>query len=231
MKRFSILREPCTIGFAENVTLNLFQPIEGQLNRRRLLHRRGPDKGGVNEILKIIEKNSSLRISFGWSFESTEIYEDLMNECTEQVAIKYNIHAGNMMSDTRCDWLGFVPFNVFDAEKYADMSVTSLIIFNNELIDFQTEVVKFISTHKHFLDHSLVRNDEYRFRYFKSIRKDPVALVDAFHYYLDAIKDTTGVNTLSKSLIEEFIGCHYLHHPETFFELVNFYTLKGSIHD
>jgi len=32
-------------------------------------------------------------------------------------------------------------------------------------------------------------------------------------------------------LIEEYIGCHYLYHPDLFFELVDFYKLKGSVYD
>jgi len=136
-----------------------------------------------------------------------------------------------MVSDSRCDWLGFLPFDCFEKELLSEYSIYSLIEFNNELVKFQTDVIKFISTHKSFLQHSLIRNDEYRFKYYKVRRKDPVALSEAFQYYIESVKDTTGINSIPRSFVEEFIGCHFLHHPDTFFELVEFFMLKGNIYD
>jgi hypothetical protein len=42
---------------------------------------------------------------------------------------------------------------------------------------------------------------------------------------------STGINSIPRSFVEEFIGCHFLHHPDTFFELVEFFMLKGNIYD
>jgi hypothetical protein len=231
MKKFIITEESCTTGFYEHVTLNLTKPIEDQLRRRYLYVRKGPDEGKASDLIKIIEQNSSLRISFGWSFESTEIYERMMEECLRELLPKYNTFMPNLVSDTRCDWLGFLPFNCFEKDELKDLSIYSLILFNNEMVKFQTEVVRFIATHKSFLQHSLIRNDEYRFKYYKDRRKDPVALSEAFQYYIESVKDTTGIESIPQSFVEEFIGCHFLHHPETFFELMNFFTLKGNIYD
>ena len=159
------------------------------------------------------------------------VYKEMMKECIEEISPKYNILTGNMMTDGRCDWLGFIPFNTFEKAAYEDMSLYSLLLFNNELIEFQTDVVKFILQHEAFLQHSLMRNDDYRFNYFKARRKDPVALGDAFNYYLECVKGTSGIDKLPRRLIEEYIGCHYLYHPDLFFELVDFYKLKGSVYD
>lgn len=231
MEKFTISEESCTIGFHEHVTLNLYKPADEQLRRRYLYSRSGEAKGNPVEIKKIIAENSSLRIAFGWSFESMHAYQTMMNECIEEVAPRYNIYTGNMMTDGRCDWLGFIPFNTFDKATYEDLSLYSLLLFNNELVDFQTDVVKFILQHETFLQHSLMRNDDYRFNYFKVRRKDPLALEDAFNYYLECVEGTSGIVSLPRRLIEEYIGCHYLHHPNLFFELVDFYKLKGSIYD
>jgi hypothetical protein len=182
MDKFTIDEDSSSIGFHEHVVLNLYKSAEEQLRRRYLYSRSSQAKGNSSAIKKIIEQNSSLRIAFGWSFESMHVYKEMMEECIEEVAPRYNILTGNMMSDGRCDWLGFIPFNTFDKAAYEDLSLYSLILFNNELVDFQTDVVKFILHHKTFLQHSLMRNDDYRFNYFKERRKDPLALSDAFNY-------------------------------------------------
>jgi len=231
MEKFTITEDSCSIGFHEHVTLTLFKPVEEQLRRRYLYSRSGESRGNPTAIKKIIEENSSLRIAFGWSFESMHVYKEMMKECVEEISPKYNILTGNMMTDGRCDWLGFIPFNTFDKAAYEDMSLYSLLLFNNELVEFQTDVVRFILQHEAFLQHSLMRNDDYRFNYFKVRRKDPIALGDAFNYYLECVKGTCGIDKLPRRLLEEYIGCHYLHHPDLFFELVDFYKLKGSLYD
>jgi len=230
MKRFVISDELCTTGFNEHITLDLFRPIEDQLKRRYLYHRSGHEKGNPSKIKTIIAANSSLRIAFGWSFESATIYEKMMQECTDTICPRYNIIV-NMQSDNRCDWLGFSPFNVFEKVLLDDLDLYRLMLFNNELVDFQTDVIQFISTHKSFLDHSLIRNNDYRFKFYKNRRKDPAALSDAFHCYIEAINNTTGITSISRNFVEEYIGCHYLNYPEIFFELLNFYTLKGRIYE
>lgn len=231
MKKFTITTESCATGFFEHVTLDLSNPIEDQLRRRYLYVRRGSDLGSPRELIKIIEQNSSLRISFGWSFESAEAYKLMMNECLEKLILNYSVSSVHMTSDSRCNWLGFLPYDCFEKELLSEFSIYSLIEFNNELVRFQTDVVKFISTHKSFLQHSIIRNNEYRFKYYKDRRKDPVALSEAFQFYIESVKDTTGINSVPRSFVEEFIGCHFLHHPDTFFELVEFFMLKGNIYD
>ena len=187
--------------------------------------------GDIQAIKKIIVNNSSLRIGFGWGFESTLIMKEMMDECMANVAPLFNANAGNMTSDMRGDWIGFVPFNIFEQSIFDNMSLYSLIVFNNELINFQVAVVDFILQHKDYRYHAFMRDSYHRYRYMRKIRKDPLALTDAFHYYIDAVRETTGIDTLPRLFAEEMIGCHYLHNPDLFFELVEFYTLKGTLYD
>jgi hypothetical protein len=231
MDKFIIADDPCAIGFHEHIVLNPRKLAEEQLQRRYLYSRSSEARGDPVAIKKIIEQNSSLRVAFGWSFESMHIYKEMMRECVEEITPRYNISVGNMMSDSRCDWLGFVPFNTFDKAAYENLSLYSLLIFNNELVEFQTDVVRFILQHKTFLQHSLMRNDDYRFDYFKVRRKDSIALGNAFSYYLECVAGTCGITTLPRRLVEEYIGCHYLRHSDLFFELLDFYKLKGNIYD
>lgn len=229
MERFIISEESCTIGFHEHVSLDLMKPISSQLNRHRLYHRELENPGDDRAVRKIIEQNLSLRIAFGWSFESTTMLEKVMQDCIEEVIPKYNTYVGNMCSDTRCDWLGFMPFDVFEREVYRYFSIYELIRFNNELVNFQEEVVQFISNHKIFRQHAIVRGQRFRFEYFKAARRDPVALSDAFLYYVDSVKATSLVGAVPRDILEEDIGCHFLYHPEVFFELLEFLILKGDI--
>ncbi len=177
MTNFTISSTPCTIGFRTHVNLNILSPIELQLQRHKLIHRVGPYKGNPFEIKKIIEQNASLRVDFGWSFESSNAFETIMKECIQDVSPKFNIAMNDMVSDFRCSWLGFVPYNIFEQIVYEDLSVYGLIIFNNELINFQTDVIKFITEHTIFKNHAILRDSRFRFEYFKALRKNPVALV------------------------------------------------------
>jgi hypothetical protein len=231
MKRFSISKDSCTIGFQEHVNIDLSKPVEDQLHRRKLFFRYGLDKGNARELIKIIECNSSLRIGFGWSFESTHIFEKVMHECEQAVKPTFTGDIVEMTSDTRCDWFGFVPFNTFDAAFYEDLCIEDLISFNNNLISYQTQVVKFVTSHPDYLYHAMVRDDGYRFKYFKERRKDPLALSSAFQYYVDAVRAASGVNTIPRCIIEEMIGCHFLYNPDVFFELLEFHALKGQVYE
>jgi hypothetical protein len=229
--RFNITTETCTIGFQEHILINLLRPIPDQLQRRYLYNRSGPDKGNPEKLKKIIERNSSLRIDFGWSFESSTHYEQIMKECIEEVIPKFNVGVSRMVSDLRCSWLGFIPLNTFEKIVYEDLSLYGLIIFNNDLVNFQTEVIKFITEHQSYRQHALLRNERYRFQYFKDIRKDPDALEAAYQHYMNAVTDVCMISSLPRDIVELEIGCHFLYHPDLFFELLEFSILKGTIHE
>jgi hypothetical protein len=157
------------------------------------------------------------------------MFEQVMAECVTKVIPKFNKLSGNMCSDNRCDWIGFLPFDAFERAAYEDLSVYNLILFNNELIDFQAAVVEFITNHVLYRQHSIVRNHRYRFDTFRNVRMDPVALSDLFSYYVQAVKDTSLVPSIPRDILEEQIGCHFLHCPGVFFEMLDFYKLKGEI--
>jgi len=232
VERFIIDKTSCTVGFQEYVGINLLRPITDEtLRRRRLYPRVAVNDGNPHDIRKIITHNSSLRVNFGWSFESSDHYNKIMNECIKEVVPKFNEHTGYMMSDMTCAWLGFIPHNSYDVEVYKDLSTYSLILFNNEMIDFQLSVVKFLANHLTYRQHALLRDDQYRFNFFKAFRKDRENLSEAYRFYMNAIKDISAINAISRDLLEEQIGCHFLHAPDLFFELVNFSILKGELYD
>ncbi len=230
--QFTISPDPCALGFQEHVNLNPIKPIATQLQRRILFHRANrTNSGDPHEIKKIIERNASLRINFGWSFESTYFYNVMMNDCITELSPKFLDGIGNMTTDNRCSWLGFVPFNIFEKSIYDNLSTSGLIEFNNELVKFQTAVLEYIVGHQLYLQHAITRDDNYRFAVFKGIRKDPVALSDAYRYYLDAVRDVSLVPSLPREVLEDMIGCHFLYQPDLFFELLEFSILKGEVYD
>ena len=124
-----------------------------------------------------------------------------------------------------------MPYNSFEKYDIEQLSVYGLILFNNELINFQTDVVKFISQHKTYLQHAISRDKQYRYDMFRASRDNPAELEDAFHYYMAAIRDTTGISYITRRYIEETIGSHFLRNPDLFFELLDFYALKGQLRE
>lgn len=234
MKYFNISIETCSIGFQEHVTI-LPNGIVVDQFRRRLYHRAGSDKGDPAKLKLIIQHNSSLRVDFGWSFESSTHYETIMDECVKEIFPFYNIDErrpfGHLVSDLRCSWLGFVPFDIFDIASFESMTADELISFNEELINFQTDVINFITSHRIYKQHSLLRNQIYKFEYFKEARKDPDALSDAYAYYMDAIKDACMLTSISRDILEMEIGCHFLHYPELFSELLSISILQGNVYE
>jgi hypothetical protein len=235
VKYFDISSETYKIGFQTHALIVPEGSIIDQLDRRKLFHRRGTDKGNPNELKKIIQQNASLRVEFGWSFESSTHYEAIMEECIDTIFPKYNIAErrpfGTLITDLRCSWLGFVPFDIFDVEIFDNMSIAELIKFNNELIQFQTDVVEFISQHKIFKQHTLLRNEGFRFNYFKRIRKDPDALTDAYMYYMEAIGDACMLTAISRDVLELEIGCHFLGNPDLFSQLLEISILQGNVYE
>lgn len=231
MKRFSIIQDTCSIGFQTHALINLEKSIEDQLHRRKLFFRSGLDKENAIELIKIIEWNSSLRIAFGWSFESTGVLDKIMGEAEQQIIPKFTGNIVEIISDNRCDWIGFVPFNNFDRYYYETLCIEDLITFNNNLIDYQISIVKFLVNHQDYRYHAMVRDEWYRYNFFKKIRKNPIALASAFQYYVDSVMGSSGVNSVPRDIIEQMIGCHYLYHPDVFFESLNFNVLKGTVHE
>lgn len=233
MERFSALPHPDIWGkgFHEHCLLNIDSPIEPQLRRRRLDARQPLSLDPYDnhyQIKRVISENSSLRINFGWSFEALKHLHEMMNECVELITPKYNEHVGNIITDRQCSWVGFMPFNIFDKATYDDLSTYSLVEFNNEMINFQVEVVKFIANHRRVRYHALLQNDRYRFNFYKPKRKNVDELILGFHFFIEAIR-ADDIDIIPIELIEDSIGCHFLYHPELFFELMNFYILKGVI--
>lgn len=229
MAQFYISDETCTIGFHDHVTIDPLRPIVDQLNRRKLFHRKSGDTGNPFSIQKIIEQNSSLRVDFGWSFESDDLFRTILDECVEKISTKYNIGMVNIISDMRCSWLGFMPHDVFEKVIYENLSLYGMVLFNNEIISFQEEIVESVVNHKIYKQHSLTRNDRYRFSYLKSIRNDADALEAAYWQYLNAIHETIQIQQIPRDIIEEDLGCHFLHHPDLFFELLSITKLKGNL--
>jgi hypothetical protein len=154
-----------------------------------------------------------------------------MDDCVEEVAPKYNPDIGRMVSDLRCSWLGFEPHNMYDKEIYKDLSSYELINFNNDIVDFQTDIVKSLITHPIYTQHAFLKDEWYRFETFKAIRKNRDLLEEKFHYYIKSIQEISVIVSLPRDLLEQDIGVHYLYHNDLFFELLEFYVLKGVIYE
>ncbi len=230
---FTVTTETSPIGFQEHVILNTTDPIEAQLHRRSVTHHSSMSMLAYRDVIKnVINWNSSLRVGFGWSFETEEDLRVILQECRDKIKPPF---AGNLVSlttDLRCDWIGFVPFNAFDRMFYDDLCLEDLVYFNNALIKYQTDVIKFITEHRRYRVQLMIRDENYRFAYFKCNRKDPVALSECFQYYMEAVADAIVVSaSIPRDLVERMVGCHFLYHPDLFFELLQFYKLKGQIHE
>lgn len=189
----------------------------------------------LDDFKNIIYENSSLRLDFGWSLESSDHLNTIMNDCIATIFPKYDIVGlrpfGSITSDLRCSWIGFIPFNVFEKVIFDEMDITELRNFNNNMIQFQIDIIQFITNHKIFQQHSLLRDSMYKFEFFKKRRKDPAALSDAFCYYIDAIRDSNAIHSISRDILEMEIGCHFLHNADLFFQLLDFSILKGTVHE
>ncbi len=229
MSKFILSDDTDYSRFHDHVTLNPLKSIDEQLQRKRLFHRHAGSVGDPFSIQQIIEQNSSLRVDFGWSFESDDYIKSILDECMEKIVPKYNPNMINIVSDMRCSWIGFTPLSISERTVYENLSMHDTIVFNNEIISFEKEIVEYIVNHKIFKQHALTRDSIYRFEYFKSIRKNASALEGAYWLYLDAIHDTIQIPQIPRDIIEQDIGCHFLNYPELFYELLTITKLKGNL--
>jgi hypothetical protein len=230
VKKFTITDDARIIGFQQHIVFAPLSPVEIQLHRLRLSIEEDVDSS--HETLKhVITYNASLRVDFGWSFESSHHFDTIMSECVKEVIPKFNIATGLMTTDLTCCWIGFVPHNSYDTEVYKDLSQYKLILYNNELIDFQIDIITFIVNHPIFLQHAILRDERYRFDYFKRLRKNRSGLAEAYQYYMNATHEIPRWSGIPRDIIEEQIGCHFLYEPDLFFELVSFSKLKGEIYE
>lgn len=217
-------------GFQDHIRIDLLNPYD--LRRQRLSpSRTDHNSSDPIELKKIIEHNASLRVDFGWSFESDKHLISIMNDCMQDIIPKYNVNVGRIVSDMRCSWIGFEPHNMYDKEEYKDFSVYSLIVYNNEIIDFQSEVIHAVVNHTIFRQQAFLRDEWYRFETLKAVRKDRELLNESYQYYMKAIHDTCGLMSIPRDLLENNIGAHFLYHPDLFFELLEFSILKGEVYE
>lgn len=230
-KKFELIENANAIGFAEHYRLNPIKSIIDTLPRRRL-YNRANDVGSDNSALRrIIERTASLRVGFGWSFEDHTKFTEMMLECIKVASENHAVGMNGVVADMTCEWFGFKPYNVFERVVFEDLTTHGLIIFNNELINYQISVLTLIQCHPLYLGHAFLRDDQYRFDFFKSIRNNPEKLLDTFHYFISTINNISGIKTIPRSLVEEMIGCHYLHYPDIFFEALGFHLLSGKIYE
>lgn len=229
MINFNLYRDTCTTGFHFHATSTPLNPVPLSLKNRKIQLNKYAVKLTCNDVKKIIDRNTSVRVDFGWSFESDKILTDTVNQSLELIKPKYEIPVYNIVSDMRCSWIGFMSMNAFEREQYENLSLYNLIAYNNEIVCFQEELIQSITSQKSFVQHAITRDKEYRYDYFKSIRNDRTELEAAFSEFVDAIKDTIMIRSIPLYLIEDSIGCHYLNCPDLFFELVSFSILKGDI--
>jgi hypothetical protein len=192
---------------------------------RKLTHISGMPWCDEDTMVETIIAHASLKIDFGWSFESSDQLSSIMNECIEHFEGMRSQYYFDVISDFRGNWIGFIPFGTIDTT----LGVEQLIQYNNGLINFQTAIVKFIVSHTCFQQHAVLRDDNYRYEYLKKLRHNPDDLSDFFHYYIDAIYSTTGINMVFRKHLDIQISCHYLYYPEIYFELLTLYTLRGII--
>ncbi len=228
-KRFRTVENGATATFTVRVPdIDPCEPIAGQICRRALKYVQGLSGDNErNEILQLLEWNSSLGVWFQWSFRQDE-FSKILSECEASVKPEFTGNIASVYSDNSCSWIGFLQFDTFDRLYYQDLCIEDLIDFNNRLIRYQTAVVEFITSHPLYKQYGIVYNDTYRYRHFKQLRKDPVALSGAFQYYIDSLLQI-GFAKVSVDTIDVDIGCHYLYHPDVYFELLDFNKLKGTV--
>lgn len=229
MPQFNVSWGPDTLLFYNHTLIDPSYDIGAQLGSKSLSHRKVATANSHKTLCEIVKKNVSLKVSFGWSFESAIHLDTVMNDAILAIAHKYNDGVGNIVSDLRCNWIGFI--DPVGGPKYKDLSIYSLIAFNNELIKYQEEIINFVVMHPIYKQHSLTRNGRYRFNYLKSIRTDVDALEAAYWEYIEAFRFTMNDPKVSIDIIEEDLGCHFLHHTELFFELLTLSSLKGYLHE
>lgn len=221
----------CTTGFQIHVTLNPLKDVGSQIERRKLVTRLTPDQGSTSALKSIIDKNSSLRISFGWSFESTDVMKKMMDECLLPLEESYGHLCSNLVTDLRGDWFAFMPYNTFEKSIYENLDSHGLITFNNRLCDFQLDVIESIRDHRIYRQHLILKDTNYRYDIFRNVRKNPTGLVELFHNVIESLEGTLGITKYPRQIIEEMVGCHFLYYPDIFFELLEFYMLKGMIYE
>lgn len=225
--RFVIDKHGAEVGFSRFLSLDPDKPVAKQTILSEL---DCVDRYQERFLKETIKHNVSFRVDFGWGFETAYFFRDMMDECIEAITPNYNPNVGEMITDERLSWLGFMPFNAFSGICLDRMTPIELAYFSDEVLMFQRHVLEFIVSHRTYRDHAILRDNKHRFRRFKNERKDPDALSDLFHYYIESLDNVSSNKNYSRDAIEEAIGMHYLNYPDIFFELLEFYTLKGIIH-
>ena len=220
--RFTIIDSVYVHGFYSYMTYNkLYKRLVYliPISKYKELHR--------SECIMYIRDRSSFCVFFGWDI-SEEDLTIIMNDCINNVIPNFSIGTGKMFTDISRRWLGFEQINLFEEEYYLrDLNTYSLILFHNEIINFQDSVLTFVTEHEIYKNYQIIKDSNYRYEYFKDRQKDRYKLSEGYAFYIDAAKYLN--SKLTEKIISMDIGCYFLNHSDLFFELLNFSLLKGDI--
>lgn len=230
MEQFILIDQARPLDYSTLVRiLNVDSGIDSDsLYRTILFHTQDPGRALRQQLLHTIQHNSSLRVQWPIQFESWTLYQAVVQAAVEQQG------AGGvaqvMVTDSELDWLGFTGHDMFDLDRINCYNHRQLIDFNNSMVNSQVSMVRAICSHKLFVQHLLLKDPDYRYRYFLERRNSRAELSQAYFFYIDSVKNIQQAQSVAQQQIEQEIGCHFISAAELYFELLSFSRLTGTVY-
>lgn len=229
---FKIVNDGRGIDFRTFVGIDLREPVDyDMIFKGKIIIEFHDDLYNTSDIqiLDILYKNSGLHIGFSWELHDTQLISTIVDDCIQQINNEGLYTIQDIITDNRGDWMGFIPLDLEHTIRHKISTVGHAIRVNNQTIEFQKLFIEKLYHHPLVKQSALLYDSDYRFWYFKKCRGDRTKLSDAFRLYLDSVINILDMTCVNKDSVEMDIGCHFLHDPELFNELVNFSKLKGEI--
>ena len=181
------------------------------------------------ELIENIRKASSLYVEIGWSFESAEDMTDIFTDCQIDCMSKFGSHLGDIVTDNRCSWFGFVPLDPITSNWLTLFTISELNYYYNCMVAYQTAVIEYIQGHQKFFKYALTRDDDFRFAYMKAQRNHTDQLIDTFWLYVNAKIEINKIPYVFRDIVEIQIGCHYMKCGTEFIQQLEILQLKGML--
>lgn len=180
------------------------------------------------DLVRSIRQFSGLYIDFGWAFETPDDIELIFNDFLDNY-YKSKYDFGDIFTDHRCSWFGFEPLWPINTSYLDDMSLEELNTYQEQLVDYQIDVITHVQNHPLIFKYFLTRDSEFRFDYLKSKRENIDELTNGFWEYVTASMEISRFPYVFKDILEKEIGCHFIDHSSIYHELLLVLKLKGQI--
>lgn len=163
-------------------------------------------------------------LDFDWEYTKVGQLEAAVEQASSAAGISHTA----WLADASLGWLSPAPPARHQLDQL-ELDAALLTQYNQQWYQHMHAFLQHWVSQPVNQSHALLYIDLYRYQTGVTARHSTEGLADLFERYIQAWHTCCPDITLTRSEMEQHIGCHFLSAPQVFYRLLNFYTMSGHI--